>query len=74
MNIVLKFYEWPQWEGILHHLLFALTMYAFYIFVVDSKERTLTNVLLFTVTIAINALLHQNINKKNKKETSYYLM
>ena len=42
-----------------------------YLFVVNKKERTITNILLFTIIISIDALIHQNINTKNNKNTQY---
>ena len=70
-NILKKFYEWSKWEGILHNLLFSLVIYILYLFFVTKQERTLTNILLFTIIISIDTLLHQNINIRNHKTTNY---
>ena len=35
------------------------------------KERTLPNILLFTIIISIDTLIHQNINIRNHKDTNY---
>ena len=71
LKILKKFYEWSKWEGILHNLLFVLVIYIMYVFVANKKERTLTNILLFTIIISIDTLLHQNINIRNHKATNY---
>ena len=66
-----NFYEWSIWEGIMHNLLFLLIIYITYLLVVNKKERTLTNILLFTIIISIDTLIHQNINIRNHATTSY---
>ena len=71
MNILHKFYEWRNWEGIMHNFLFILILYILYKFITNSKERTLTNILLFTIIVGIDTLLHQNINIRNNKTTHY---
>lgn len=71
MNILHKFYEWKNWEGIMHIFLFILILYILYKFITNSKERTLTNILLFTIIVGIDTLLHQNINTRNNKTTRY---
>lgn len=70
-NTLKNFYEWSKWEGIMHHVLLLLLIYILYIFVVNKKERTLLNILLFTIIISIDTLIHQNINIRNHKETNY---
>ena len=64
-------YEWPHWEGIMHHFLLALMLYALYVFYTQPAERKLCNVLLFTVVVAVDGLLHHFINRKNNVQTSY---
>jgi len=72
MDTILKnFYEWSKWEGIMHNILLLLVIYILYLFIVTKQERTLTNILLFTIIISIDILLHQNINIRNRKTTSY---
>lgn len=72
MTFTLKnFYEWSKWEGIMHNLLLLLIIYIGYFFYVDKKERTLPNILLFTIIISIETLIHQNINMRNNKQTKY---
>lgn len=66
-------YEWPHWEGVMHHILLALMLYALYVFYTQPNERKLCNVLLFTVVVAIDGLLHHFINRKNNTQTSYGL-
>lgn len=68
-----NFYEYKNWEGIMHHFLFGLIIYCIYIFFIDKKERNLNNILLFTIIIAIDTLLHQNINIRNNKKSNYLL-
>ena len=70
-NILKKFYEWSKWEGITHNILLLLVIYILYIFFVNKKERTLLNILLFTIIISIDTLIHQNINIRNHKVTNY---
>ena len=70
-NLIKTFYEWVKWEGILHNILFMLNIYIIFLFIVDKKNRTITNILLFTIIIAIDTLIHQNINIRNKKNTEY---
>ena len=71
LKILKKFYEWSKWEGILHNLLFSLVIYILYLFFVTKQERTLTNILLFTIIISMDTLLHQNINIRNHTSTTY---
>ena len=70
-GILKNFYEWSKWEGIMHNILLLLVIYILYLFIVTKQERTLTNILLFTIIISIDTLLHQNINIRNRKTTSY---
>ena len=68
---LMEFYEWPKWEGIMHNLLLSLIIYIIYLFTINNKERTLNNILLFTIIISVDTLIHQNINIRNNKQTSY---
>ena len=70
-NYIKNFYEWPKWEGIMHNILLLLVIYIVYLFFVNKKERTLPNILLFTIIISIDTLIHQNINIRNHKDTNY---
>ena len=70
-KILKKFYEWSKWEGIMHNILLLLVIYILYLFIVTKQERTLTNILLFTIIISIDTLLHQKINIRNRETTSY---
>ena len=70
-NTLKNFYEWPKWEGIMHNILLLLVIYILYIFFANKKERTLLNILLFTIIISIDTLIHQNINIRNHKVTNY---
>lgn len=71
INTLKNFYEWTKWEGIMHNILLLFIIYIIYLFFVNKKERTLTNILLFTIIISIDTLIHQNINIRNNKTTSY---
>lgn len=66
-----KFYEWEKWPGIMHNILFLLLLYIIYVFIVNSKERTMLNMLLFGIIIGIDIIIHQIINIRNQKTTSY---
>ena len=66
-----NFYEWGMWEGIMHHFLLLLVIYVMYMFVANKKNRTLPNILLFTIIISIDTLIHQNINTRNQKTATY---
>ena len=48
------FYEWERWEGIMHQILFLLVIYIVYVFIVNSKERTLLNLLFGKGLIRLN--------------------
>ncbi len=65
------FYEWQNWEGIMHNVLCFLIFYSIYLFIVNKRERTITNILLFTIIISIDTLIHQGINIRNNKPTNY---
>jgi len=66
-----QFYEWPNWEGIMHNILLLLVVYIIYTFIVRKHERTFSNILLFTIIISIETLIHQNINIRNHNPTTY---
>ena len=55
----------------MHNLLLLLVIYIMYLFFVNKQERTLTNILLFTIIIGMDTIIHQIINIRNKKTTSY---
>lgn len=65
------FFEWANWEGIMHSVLLLLILYIMYMLFNNTEERTITNLLLFTIIIAIDTLIHQNINIRNNKTTNY---
>ena len=70
-NLIKTFYEWEKWEGILHNILFMLNIYIIFLFIINKKNRTITNILLFTIIISIDTLIHQIINIRNNKNTEY---
>ena len=53
----------------MHNILLLLVLYIIYLFIINKSDRTMTNILLFTIIIAIDTLIHQNINIKNNKKT-----
>jgi len=65
------FYEWPKWEGIMHNFLLLLVIYIMYLFCVNKQERTLTNILLFTIIIGVDTVIHQIVNIRNQNTTAY---
>jgi uncharacterized membrane protein YukC len=69
-NTLKNFYEWSKWEGMMHNILLLLVIYILYVFFVNKKERTLPNILLFTI-ISMDTFIHQNINIRNHKDTNY---
>ena len=71
LETLTKFYEWENWEGIMHQLLFLLVIYIIYVFIVNSKERTMINLLLFSIVLDIHLISHQIINIRNQQTTSY---
>ena len=71
LKILKTFYEWEKWEGIMHNILFLLIICIIGVFIVNRNERTLSNILLFTIIISIDTLIHQNINIRNNKTTTY---
>jgi len=66
-----QFYEWGKWEGIMHNLLLILGIYIIYLFAAYPQNRTMTNILLATITISIDTLIHQNINIRNNITPTY---
>jgi EamA domain-containing membrane protein RarD len=70
-KILKNFYEWDKWTGIMHNLLLLLVIYIMYLFYTNKSERTLNNILLFTIIIGIITILHQILNIYNNKTTSY---
>jgi hypothetical protein len=66
-----QFYEWGKWEGIMHNLLLILGIYVIYLFVAYPQNRTMPNILLATIAIAIDTLIHQNINIRNNIKPTY---
>jgi hypothetical protein len=71
--MIKQFYEWENWPGIMHHFLLILVIYISYNLIITRKERTLTNLLLFSIVLGIDVIIHQIINMRNNKDTSYHL-
>ena len=70
-NYLQRFYEWHKWEAISHHILFALIIYILYLFISKKNNRSVTNILLLAVVVALDTIIHQNINIQNNTHTSY---
>jgi uncharacterized membrane protein YfhO len=70
-SYITQFYEWSKWEGIAHNTLLLLVLYIIYRLIANKNDRSLPNILLFTIIIALDTLIHQNINIKNNKNTTY---
>jgi len=68
-----QFYEWAKWESITHNVLFVFIIYILYLFLMNNKERTLTNILLFTIILGITTMIHQIINIRNHTTTNYLI-
>jgi uncharacterized membrane protein HdeD (DUF308 family) len=71
LKMLKTFYEWEKWEGLMHNLLLLLVIYIMYLFFANKQERTLTNILLFTIIISMDTVIHQIINIRNQQTTSY---
>lgn len=48
----------------MHTFLLVLIIYTGYKLIKNKKERTLTNILLFTIIISLDTLINQNSNLK----------
>ena len=70
-NILKKFFEWPEWESIMHLISMILGLYILYLFFNNNKNINLTNLLLIEIIIVIETLVHQNINKRNINSPNY---
>ncbi len=68
-----QFYEWVKWESIMHNVLFVFIIYILYLFIMNKKERTLNNILLFTIILGITTMIHQIINIRNHTTTNYLI-
>ena len=58
--MITHFYKWKHWENIMHTILFLLIIYILYLFYIDKSHRTVTNIILLTIVIAIDTLIHKN--------------
>jgi len=68
-----NFYEWVEWESIMHTLLFILIIYVLQKMYRNPAELTTTNILLLTVVLSVDLLVHQNINIRNNNEPTYFI-
>ena len=66
-----EFFEWPLWEGFMHMLFFLLNLLVLYLLVSNKNNRTMTNLLLYTILIGIVTLVHQVINGRNHMKPDY---
>jgi len=65
-TLVHNFFIWPQWEMITHLTLCILTFYILYMLISNKNNRTFSNILLFTIIIGLETLIHQNSNLHSK--------
>ena len=70
---LVRLYEWPHWEGIMHHAVLAIIIYVIYIMIKSPTERRLSNILLLAIVFSLDAIFHHFINRKNGVVTSYGL-
>ena len=61
------FIESTAWTDIMHYLLFYLTINVFYIIISKKQERTTKNMLLLSILVGIEVIIHEMINKRNEK-------
>ena len=59
--------EWHLWSDIMHYILFFLTVYVFYIILNKHKERTTKNIILLSILVGIEVIIHEMINRKKDK-------
>ena len=69
-NYIKDFYEWHKWFEIMHTILLLFILYIIYSFITNKDQRKLSNILLFTIIIALDTIIHQNINTKNNKKNN----
>jgi hypothetical protein len=65
-TLVQNFFDWAHWETITHSMLCILTLYILYMLISNKNNRTFSNILLFTIIIALETLIHQNSNLHSK--------
>jgi len=73
MNIIEIFTEWKEWESIMHWFVFLFILFIFYKLYLNPKEFNITNMLLITIILVIDTLIHQNINIRNNVKPTYSL-
>ena len=72
MQTLQMLFEWPNWEGIMHIILCGLILYTSSLLITKSSSRTVTNLLLLSVAVGIDTMIHQNINRGNNTITGYF--
>jgi len=70
-SLLKTFYEWSKWEGLMHSALLILSIYILILFYQYKKTRTISNLLLLSIVLGIDILIHQNINIRNNANTHY---
>jgi hypothetical protein len=63
---VRKIIGFPIWEEITHVAVFLLHIYLFYSLYKHPEERTIGNLSLLLIALALSVLIHQNINERNE--------
>ena len=69
--MVKRVIEWVEWESITHTVVFLLFLYIMSRLLRDKTERTVQNLLLLLIALALGVLIHQNINFRNKIKPTY---
>ncbi len=67
-----KFYEWAEWEPVMHNILAILIIFVLYKMYNNPAEFTVTNLLLLAVVIAIDTMIHLKINIRNNVIPTYF--
>ena len=72
MRLLQSYMEWPEWETLSHMGLVIAYIYIFYKGLTDKSVRTMQNILLLTIIIALDIIIHQNINRRSGHLPSYW--
>ena len=63
-----SFIEWHRWTDIMHYLLFVLTVYVVFVVLTKKQERTTTNMLLLSILVGLEVVIHEMVNKRNREK------
>jgi len=70
-NPVEKVLSWRPFEMIAHLAMIALFVYVVVLLVKHPKDRTVSNLLLLLIVLALSVQIHQNINIKESFTTAF---